>query len=750
MKQPQQKRIVKQPSDGLFDFSPIPMWVYDINSLQILAANKAACNDYGYTAPEFLSLTVKALWPPAEQEKMRGQIQDIVRKGLQNRTQINHVTKNGTLLHVDVTSEPLPTWSESARIVVALDITDKIKAEKIEQLFNDLYHLERDVLELNAKSDVEITKVLLFYLTGLEAIFPQITCSIMRVKNNRLHNWASPSLPTVLTDQFEGLEIGSNVGSCGTAAFLKKKVIVTDIANDRRWALYKNYTLAAGYKACWSHPILDTNSSVIATFAVYYRDAIAPEPQEEQVISRVVSLLQVILENRRFEDMLMASEKRYSDLFHLSPLPMWVYDIESLLFLDVNYAAIQTYGYSREEFLQMTIRDIRPEEDQQLLEPILNEHSMNHEGASLIVRHSTKKGDILLVNVTGTDIQFGNQQARMIVAIDNTEKIKSREELITSENRFKQLIQEGSDLITIMDKSGRFTYISPNAERLLGVAEQDLLGEIGTDFILEADRANVIARIQTLHHEKRIALPPFRIIGKNQEIRWMETVVTDLTEDKSVAGIITNARDVTRRVLSELRNKEHLDRYNTVAKATSDTIWDYNMVTGEVNWNPNIQTLFGYDQPENKYEWWRDHVHPEDVERVADLIIDKISEKESIWNSEYRFRCADGTYKYVFDRGFLLFDDDGHPLRMIGSMQDVSEIRRYIQKIEQQNERLKDIAFAQSHTVRGPLARILGLVSLLKDSANDAELMETLFNYLEKSASDLDEVVRNIISKSRL
>jgi len=871
------QRIEKRNAD-LFNFSPAPMWVYDINTLKFLAANKAACEDYGYTETEFLSLTVHILWPNHEQEKMHVLIDEIVRKGLPNRSQIDHVTRSGKILHVDISSEPLPTWHDTARVVVALDITNKIKTEKSAQLLTDLYHLERDVLELNFKNSVVISEVLLFYLSGLEVLLPQMTCIITRVKNGRLHNWASPSLPSILTDQFEGAKIGANVGSCGTAAFLKEKVIVTDISRDKRWDNYKQGTLAAGFRACWSHPIFNTKNSVVGTFAIYYREPTAPNTQEQQIIERVIALLQVILENRNFEEMimesrqlmaqsqelaqfgnwswelssnivswsdtlfkifgldpqhvsatlesyknmlhdddrehvlasilsmvsnkkdldfeeriirndgqirflrswatllydeagipykivgaslditqskqiqekLMISEKRYSDLFHLSPLPMWVYDVKTFRFLDVNEAAVRLYGYSIQEFMSMTILDIRLAEDVEHIKSILNTESSPNIDHSIIVRHTKKNGDIILVNVSGNDIQFGDRRARMVVAVDNTEKIKSRERLSKSEKRFKRLIQEGSDLITVLDSNGKFTYISPNTEEFFGIPEWKLIGQTATDFIHEEDREKVINRVETLKDEKRIVLDPFRIIGRDNQVRWIETIVTDRRADENIAGIITNARDVTWRVLAELKNKQHLDRYNTVAKATSDTIWDYNMLTGEVNWNSNIKTMFGYDSADDRYQWWYDHVHPDDVERVADLIINNISNRESRWSTEYRFRCADGSYKFVFDRGFLIFDEDGHPVRMIGSMQDVTDRLNYIHEIEQQNERLKDIAFAQTHTVRAPLARIMGLVSLLKDPKNDPESMETLFQYLETSATELDHVIKNIISKSKI
>jgi PAS domain S-box-containing protein len=239
-------------------------------------------------------------------------------------------------------------------------------------------------------------------------------------------------------------------------------------------------------------------------------------------------------------------------------------------------------------------------------------------------------------------------------------------------------------------------------------------------------------------------------VDHQREVRWVETILTDLRDDEAVRGIIANARDVTHRISSEFENREMLERYNVVAKATSDAIWDCNLQTEQINWNHGIKNVFGYDHHSSTtYTWWRDHVHPDDLQRINDILVANMKSGEARWKSKYRFRCEDGTYKFVFDRGFLLFDDDGNAVRMIGAMQDITEQMNYIQKIEEHNSRLKDIAWTQTHLVRGPLARIMGISSLLKLQQDDPDSRDQLLDYLEISASELDQVIKTIIEKSQ-
>lgn len=129
------------------------------------------------------------------------------------------------------------------------------------------------------------------------------------------------------------------------------------------------------------------------------------------------------IERRKIVLQLETSEKRYSDLFHLSPQPMWVYDIETLRFLDVNLAAEKHYGYSLQEFLGMTIKDIRPSEDNPIL--IKKLESINKKVGTIpsgFVRHQKKNGEIIYVEIQSNTITFQNTVGRLILANDVTER----------------------------------------------------------------------------------------------------------------------------------------------------------------------------------------------------------------------------------------------------------------------------------------------------------------------------------------
>jgi PAS domain S-box-containing protein len=135
------------------------------------------------------------------------------------------------------------------------------------------------------------------------------------------------------------------------------------------------------------------------------------------------------------------------------------------------------------------------------------------------------------------------------------------------------------------------------------------------------------------------------------------------------------------------------ERYDIVAKATSDTIWDWDIKTGGFIWNKGIQSVFGYKKEDvgKNLQWWFEKIHPEDSLKMSVKLYSFIEQKTEKWQDYYRFMCADGTYKYVFDRGFLVMDEDRNVVRMIGAIQDISK-----QKEEEQRLKLLETVITQT------------------------------------------------------
>ena len=156
--------------------------------------------------------------------------------------------------------------------------------------------LQRDVLEAVA-NDIPLKEVMQLICGRVEALAPRIACSILAIDDNgRLRGLAAPSLPREMTDAFDGLEIGPEVGSCGTAAFRGTPVVVTDIASDPLWAKYRDVVLPHGLKSCWSSPIKLRDGRVAGTFAFYAAEKRGPSAWHEQLVEACLHLCMLAFE----------------------------------------------------------------------------------------------------------------------------------------------------------------------------------------------------------------------------------------------------------------------------------------------------------------------------------------------------------------------------------------------------------------------------------------------------------------------
>lgn len=209
------------------------------------------------------------------------------------------------------------------------------------------------------------------------------------------------------------------------------------------------------------------------------------------------------------------------------------------------------------------------------------------------------------------------------------------------------------------------------------------------------------------------------------------------------------------------QQEEILERNQLLGMATNDAIWDYNMVTKECYTNRTLQELFGYtaDELQDNYHWWTNNLHPDDKNRVLDTIDTKLDMGGTVWQDEYRFRCKDGSYKTIFDRGFILRNKSGRPYRLIGAMQDVTDQRALQQQLIETQTKHKD-ELAQSvlqaeeaerkklgEELHDNINQLLGVVKLyIQHALVNPKMREEL---LRKSSGYITQTIEEIRGLSR-
>lgn len=181
-------------------------------------------------------------------------------------------------------------------------------------------------------------------------------------EGTRLYAGAYAGLPAAYVDAWDGIIIGPEIGSCGTACYTRQRVVVNDIVTDPRWASLRDLAVAHGLAACWSEPMLTGSGRVLGSFAMYYREPRAPTQAELDALQTAAHLAGVAIEHKRAEQELRKSEARFRAVFRSAAIGMMIADLEGQV-LEANPALQRMLGYSTDELRHMRPTDrLHPED----------------------------------------------------------------------------------------------------------------------------------------------------------------------------------------------------------------------------------------------------------------------------------------------------------------------------------------------------------------------------------------------------
>ncbi|MCC7051867.1 MAG: PAS domain S-box protein [Gemmatimonadaceae bacterium] len=403
------------------------------------------------------------------------------------------------------------------------------------------------------------------------------------------------------------------------------------------------------------------------------------------------------------EEALRSNEGRYRELFKRHPQAMYVCDASTLRFVAVNDAAVARYGYSREEFLGMTLFDLRPADAHDALRQELSVVPMGprHPG---LHRHVRKDGSVVMVDISTHTLEYADRQAFVVLAIDVTERELAESALRDGAARLQALASEleaerarlvaaqavgkiGSWEFDLATATGRWSeelyriYGQPNDGTPMTIAR--VLGWFHPDDRAPAQASFAAGLAQpgeVMESRHRIVLPD----GSEKVVNDRFRIQADAAGvPVTVSG---TAQDVTEqhRMLDAIQISE--ERFRLVAKATNESVWDWDMVASTLWWNDGYEAMFGYHHGATRpsLEGWLDRIHPDDRDDIYASITAALSEGRTDWAREYRYCRSDGTYAYVLDRGHILRDEGGRPVRMIGGMRDLSSRRDVEMRLNEQ------------------------------------------------------------------
>jgi two-component system, sensor histidine kinase and response regulator len=274
-------------------------------------------------------------------------------------------------------------------------------------------------------------------------------------------------------------------------------------------------------------------------------------------------------ENRRVQTdgAPLESEAEFRSPFADSPLPKWVYDLDTLRFLEVNEGAVRHYGYSREEFLSMNIQDLQPFEDPQSPAPGTQTGQLDPYPAEPM-RHRKKDGSIIYVESLNYTVSFAGRPARLVVAIDVTQHKQIEQELAHERNLFNALMESIPDTIYFQDADCRFMRVNKAQARMLGIADpKEAIGKSDFDYFpAEVAQGFYESEKKLLQSGQPILGAIQRIPRPDGEVQWLSATEVPIYDAQgAIIGLVGISRDITdrKRVEVELQKaKEDAEAAN--------------------------------------------------------------------------------------------------------------------------------------------------------------------------------------------
>lgn len=366
------------------------------------------------------------------------------------------------------------------------------------------------------------------------------------------------------------------------------------------------------------------------------------------------------------------NEGIFKDMFFQAPTPMWIFDMETLCFLEVNDAALSKYQYSREEFLSMTVKDIRPEEDIEALikDVAASEGRINYPG---VWRHRKKNGEIVFMEIASHPITFDGRNARYILASDVTEKRNIEQSLKNSEARFRSIVERAPEPIFIKI-DGAFAYLNSAALKLLKANDfSDLKGKRPIDLVHPDFRKLIYDRDNSINKEDESSFAPdeIKIIVLDGSELWIEAAEQPI-EYEGEMGMLVFIRDITnhKKNLEAISYQEYLlKQMGRIAKIGG---WEFDPETGKGTWTEEVARIHGMDiDGTTSREMGLSFYTDESRIRIEKAITDTMKNHSS-YDLELEIILENGIHKWVHTFGQPVIED-GKVIKIRGAFQDITQ-----------------------------------------------------------------------------
>ncbi len=634
---------------------------------RILEANPAACAFYGYSREELTSRKIfdlNALTPP----EVRGAMER-ASTGEPDSFRFTHRLASGELREVEVHSGPVDLGSRRLLYSIVHDVTDRERAHA---------ELRRTISLLESTLDSTADGLLVIDRRGHIVSHNARFAELWRIPREVLETRDDDRALRFVLDQLKDPE-----------QFLRK------------------------VKDLYGHPEADSFDVLEFKDGRVFERYSVPQMLGGEPVGRVWSFRNVT-GRRRAEQALRESEASFRLLFANHPVPMWVYDLSDLRFMEVNQAAVERYGYAKDELLAMRITDIRPAED---VPRLLAGTASGRPDLELSGewRHRRRDGTLLDVQIFSHVLEFAGRRAALVQANDITERRRAVEALRQSEEKHRAVLDGMDEGYYEVDLEGNLTFFNDALCRALGYGHDELLG-MNDRQLTDTENARALLRYfrEVYSTGRPLKHVGFETVAKDGTRRSVETSVTLMRdaagEPRGFRGVVI---DVSDRKQAEVALRESEERYRLLIEMSPEGIAIHS--EGRVVFaNPAAARLLGAKGPEEIVgRPVLQFVHPEDHGVVGERM-QRLEGGEPVpWDQE-RFLRLDGSTVEVETRAIPFTFADRPAVQVV--VRDISE-RKRAEKLQSALYRIAQ-TWSAAEDMPAFYAAIHGIVGELMDAKN--------------------------------
>ena len=404
---------------------------------------------------------------------------------------------------------------------------------------------------------------------------------------------------------------------------------------------------------------------------------------------RIIGSVHDITEKKKAEEEIKISEQNFQSLINTINGIVWEANAETFCFTFVSKRAEILLGYPTADWINNPTfwKDHIHPEDREAAVAYCTKFTKEKKSHEFEYRMLTATGDIIwLQDFVTVVIKDDNSFYLRGVMVDITARKKSEQAIKDGEEKYHTVVEQASDAIFIVTPQGSLIDVNHSGCDLLGYTKGQFANMNLYDVLYGpgSKETNGIQKHLPLEHKSSLERT---LVHKDGSAVPVEITAKMLSDGRIIAIV----RNITERRNAENKIRESIERLQRLSKATHDAIWDWNLITEEVWWNEGFYKLLGYDKEQAvpDLDDWSKKIHPDDRDKVVNRLKTVRKNLIHFWEDEFRYESGGGNYGTVLDRAYVLRDEAGTPIRVIGAIVDITERKKTEQRVADSEQRYR-------------------------------------------------------------